>query len=73
LECLADLQVILESLIGCCTDINEVREGNFKSKPALTGYPAVIEGFSNASWCSKPDQCRSTRDFVFTMGGAAIS
>jgi len=30
-----------------------------------TGYPAVIEGFSSASWCSKPDECRSTGGFVF--------
>ena len=28
-----------------------------------TGYPAVIEGYSDASWCSEPDECRSTGDF----------
>ena len=38
-----------------------------------TGYLAVIEGFLDASWCSGPDECRSTGGFVFTMGGAAIS
>jgi len=37
------------------------------------GYPAVIEDFSDASWYSEPDECRSTGDFVFTMGRAAIS
>ena len=38
-----------------------------------TGYPTVTEGYSDASWCSEPDECRSTGGFVFTMGGAAIS
>jgi len=38
-----------------------------------TRYPAIIKGFSDANWCSEPNECRSTGDFVFTMGGAAIS
>ena len=38
-----------------------------------TRFPVVIEGFSDASWCSEPDECRSTGGFVFTMGGGAIS
>ena len=37
-----------------------------------TGYPAMIEGFSDASLCSESDECRSTEDFVSSMGGAAI-
>jgi len=36
-------------------------------------YPAMIECFLDASWCSEPDECRFTGGFVFTMGGAAIS
>ncbi|XP_077222127.1 secreted RxLR effector protein 161-like [Tasmannia lanceolata] len=31
----------------------------FKSNP---------EGFSNATWCSEPDESRSTGGFVFTLG-----
>jgi len=38
-----------------------------------TGYPVVIEGFSNTNWCSEPDDCRFTGGFVFTVGGATIS
>ena len=38
-----------------------------------TGYSVVIEGFSDASWCSKTDDCRSIGGFVFTMGEVAIS
>ena len=38
-----------------------------------TDYPAVNEDFSYSSWCSKLDECRSTRYFVFTIGEAAIS
>jgi len=37
-----------------------------------TGYPVVIEGFSDASWCSKVDECRSTGGFIFTIEGAAF-
>lgn len=38
-----------------------------------TGYPTVIKGFSDASWCSKPDECRFTGGFVYTIGGVVIS
>lgn len=38
-----------------------------------SGYPGVVEGYSDASWCSEPDECRSTGGYVFTLGGAAIS
>ncbi|XP_077214721.1 secreted RxLR effector protein 161-like [Tasmannia lanceolata] len=38
-----------------------------------SGYPAMVEGFLDASWCSEPDECRSTSGFVFTLGGAAVS
>ena len=38
-----------------------------------TGYPAIIEGYSDASWCSELDECRSSGGFIFTMGGAAVS
>ena len=37
-----------------------------------TGYPVVIEGFSDTSCCLELNECSSTRGFVYTMGGAAI-
>ena len=48
-------------------------KGTLSTGLFYTGYPAVIEGFSDASWCSEPDECRSTGGFVYTMGGAVIS
>ena len=48
-------------------------KGTLNLSLLYTGYPAVIEGFSDASWFSEPDECRSTGGFVFTMGGVAIS
>ena len=48
-------------------------KGTLSTGLFYTGYPAVIEGFSDASWCSKPDECRSTGGFVYTMGRAVIS
>ena len=37
------------------------------------GYPTVVEGFSDASWCSEVESERSTGGYVFSLGGAAIS
>jgi len=36
------------------------------------GYLAMIENFSDASWCSKPDECRPIGGFFITIEGAAI-
>ncbi|XP_077226419.1 secreted RxLR effector protein 161-like [Tasmannia lanceolata] len=38
----------------------------------FSGYPSVIEGFSDASWCSDPDEFRSTGGFVYTLGAITI-
>ena len=38
-----------------------------------TGYPGIIEGYSDASWCLEPDECISIGGFVFIIGGAVIS
>jgi len=37
-----------------------------------TGSLIVIEDFSDANWCLKLDECRSTEGFIVTKGGAAI-
>lgn len=39
----------------------------------FTGYPAVLEGYSDANWISDTKDSKSTSGFVFTLGGAAIS
>ena len=38
-----------------------------------TRYPAVIEGYSDASWISDIKDSKSTSGYVFTLAGAAIS
>lgn len=31
------------------------------------GFPSVLEGYSDASWNSDPDQSKSTSGYVFTL------
>jgi hypothetical protein len=38
-----------------------------------SGYPAVLEGYSDANWISDVDELYATSGYVFTLGGAAIS
>ena len=54
--------------------INEI----FKKKTAQYGllyqrYPAVLEGYSDASWNTLSCDSLSTTGYVFTIGGGAIS
>jgi uncharacterized membrane protein len=36
-----------------------------------SSYPAVLEGYNDANWTS--DELFSTSEYVFTLGGAAVS
>jgi hypothetical protein len=38
-----------------------------------SGYPAVLEGYSDANWISDVDKLYATSGYVFTLGGAAVS
>ncbi|GJS05948.1 zinc finger, CCHC-type containing protein [Tanacetum coccineum] len=38
-----------------------------------TGYPLVLEGYTDASWISNTEDNSSTSDWVFLLGGGAIS
>jgi hypothetical protein len=38
-----------------------------------SGYPTVLEGYSNTNWISDDDELYATSGYVFTLGGAAIS
>nr|GEW03367.1 zinc finger, CCHC-type [Tanacetum cinerariifolium] len=38
-----------------------------------TGYPLVLEGYTDASWISKTEDNSSTSGWVFLLGGGAIS
>jgi hypothetical protein len=38
-----------------------------------SGFPAVLEGYSDANWISDSDETKSTSGYVFTLGGGAIA
>ncbi|GKD15832.1 hypothetical protein Tco_1204990, partial [Tanacetum coccineum] len=38
-----------------------------------TSYPLVLEGYTDASWISNTEDNSSTSDWVFLLGGGAIS
>ena len=38
-----------------------------------SGFPNVLEGFSDANWIFDSDEMKSTSEFVFILGGDAIS
>jgi hypothetical protein len=38
-----------------------------------SGFPAVLEGYSDANWISDLDELYATSGYVFTLGGAAVS
>ena len=37
-----------------------------------TGYPWVLEGYSDANWISDADKIKVTSGYVFTLGGRAV-
>ena len=38
-----------------------------------TGYPRVLEGYSDSNWISDADEIKTTSGYVFTLGGGAVS
>lgn len=38
-----------------------------------TGYPKVLEGYSDSNWISDVDELKATSGYVFTLGGGAVS
>uniref|UniRef100_A0A2N9EFL2 Uncharacterized protein n=1 Tax=Fagus sylvatica TaxID=28930 RepID=A0A2N9EFL2_FAGSY len=38
-----------------------------------SGYPAVLEGYSDANWVTSVSDNKSTSGWIFTLGGSAIS
>ena len=39
----------------------------------FSGFSSVLEGFSDANWISNSDDMKSTRGYVFIIGGSAFS
>nr|ABA98225.1 retrotransposon protein, putative, Ty1-copia subclass [Oryza sativa Japonica Group] len=38
-----------------------------------TGYPKVLEGYSDSNWICDADEIKATSGYVFTLGGGAVS
>ena len=38
-----------------------------------SGYPAVLEGYSDSNWISDTDELYAMSGYVFTLGGGAIA
>ena len=38
-----------------------------------SGYPTVLEGYSDSNWISDADEMKATSGYVFTLGGGAVS
>ncbi|GJU47592.1 zinc finger, CCHC-type containing protein [Tanacetum coccineum] len=45
----------------------------YLKKTIYTGYPSVLEGYTDASWISNVEDNLSTSGWVFLLGGGAIS
>ena len=38
-----------------------------------SGYPKVLEGYSDSNWISDADEIKATSRYMFTLGGGAVS
>ena len=38
-----------------------------------TGYPSVLEGYSDTNWISDANEMKATTGYMFTLGGGAVS
>ena len=39
----------------------------------FSGFPNVLEGFSDTNWITDSDEMKSTSRYVFILGGSAVS
>jgi hypothetical protein len=47
--------------------------GTMDYRTHYSGYPTVLEGYSDTNWISNVDDLHTMSGYVFTLGGAAIS
>ena len=38
-----------------------------------SGFPDVLEGYSDTNWISNSDETKSTSGYIFTLGGCAVT
>nr|AAT44242.1 putative ubiquitin carrier protein [Oryza sativa Japonica Group] len=48
-------------------------KGTMELELHYSGYPAVLEGYSDSNWISDVDEIKATSGYVFTLGGGAVS
>jgi len=48
-------------------------KGTMNYEIHYTGYPRVLEGYSDSNWISDADEIKVTSGYVFTLGGGAVS
>ena len=48
-------------------------KGTMNYRIVYSGFPAVLEGYSDANWISDSDETKSINGYVFTLGGGAIT
>ena len=47
--------------------------GTINYSLCFSGFPSVLEGFSDANWISDSDEMKSTNRYVFILDGSAVS
>ena len=47
--------------------------GTMNYKIHYTGYPRVLEGYSDSNWISDAYEIKATSRYAFTLGGEAVS
>ena len=38
-----------------------------------SGYPAILEGYSDSNWITDADEIKATSGYLFTLGSVAVS
>ncbi len=48
-------------------------KGTMELELHYTGYPVVLEGYSDSNWICDVDEIKATSGYVFTLGGGVVS
>ncbi|XP_073222612.1 secreted RxLR effector protein 161-like [Cicer arietinum] len=48
-------------------------KGTINYNLVYSGYPSVLEGYTNASWVTYVEDHASTSGWIFNLGGGAVS
>ena len=59
--------------MGCTHKTYEILKRFNALAIEYSGFPDVLEGYSDANWISDSDETKSTDGYVFTLGGGVIT